>query len=168
MKISKFFFLIASIIVLLKTPVLAEATRTYEISIRPDASGLTNSEGNVIVRDAFQEVTGIAFSNDGRKVFSSNRKVTGTHECVSMMALSTPYDLRTASLVLDEASPMVTQVGLDDNDKDSRCTDIKFSKDGLKMFLGNVTGKIHGFDLAAPFDLSNITYSNKYKLLESK
>jgi len=160
MKISKLFFLIASIIVLLKTPVLAEATRTYEISIRPDSSGLTNSEGNVIVRDAFQEVNGIAFSNDGRKVFSSNRKVTGTHECVSMMELSTPYDLRTASLVLDEASPMVTQVGLDDNDPDSRCTDIKFSKDGLKMFLGNQTGKIHGFDLASPFDLSNITYSN--------
>ena len=160
MKILKFFFLIVSIIVLLKTPVLAEANRTYEISIRPDASGLTNSEGNVIVRDAFQEVTGIAFSNDGRKVFSSNRKVTGTHECVSMMELSTPYDLKTASLVMDEASPMVTQVGLDDNDDDSRCTDIKFSKDGLKMFLGNVTGKIHGFDLASPFDLSNITYSN--------
>ena len=160
MKISKLFFLIVSIIILLKTPVLAEATRTYEISIRPDTSGLTNSEGNVIVRDAFQEVNGIAFSNDGRKVFSSNRKVTGSHECVSMMELSTPYDLRTASLVLDEASPMVTQVGLDDNDNDSRCTDIKFSKDGLKMFLGNVTGKIHGFDLAAPFDLSNITYSN--------
>ena len=160
MKISKFFFLIASIIVLLKTPVLAEATRSYEISIRPDSSGLTNSEGNEIIRDAFQKVTGIAFSNDGRKVFSSNREVNDTHECVSMMELSTPYDLRTASLVLDEASPMVTQVGLDDNDNDSRCTDIKFSKDGLKMFLGNVTGKIHGFDLASPFDLSNITYSN--------
>ena len=112
------------------------------------------------MRDAFQEVNGIAFSNDGRKVFSSNRKVTGSHECVSMMELSTPYDLRTASLVLDEASPMVTQVGLNDNNADSRCTDIKFSKDGLKMFLGNQTGKIHGFDLAAPFDLSNITYSN--------
>ena len=160
LRLSKLFFLIISIIVVLKTPVLAEATRTYEISIRPDSSGLTNSEGNVIVRDAFQEVNGIAFSNDGKKVFSSNRKVTGTHECVSMMTLSTPYDLRTASLVLDEASPMVTQVGLDDNDSDSMCTDIKFSKDGLKMFLGNVTGKIHGFDLAAPFDLSNITYSN--------
>ena len=160
LRLSKLFFLIISIIVVLKTPVLAEATRTYEISIRPDSSGLTNSEGNVIVRDAFQEVNGIAFSNDGKKVFSSNRKVTGTHECVSMMTLSTPYDLRTASLVLDEASPMVTQVGLDDNHSDSKCTDIKFSKDGLKMFLGNVTGKIHGFDLAAPFDLSNITYSN--------
>ena len=147
LKLSKLFFLIISIIVVLKTPVLAEATRTYEISIRPDSSGLTNSEGNVIVRDAFQEVNGIAFSNDGRKVFSSNRKVTGSHECVSMMELSTPYDLRTASLVLDEASPMVTQVGLNDNNADSRCTDIKFSKDGLKMFLGNQTGKIPFFSL---------------------
>ena len=121
-KLLKLFFLIASIIAFLETTAKAQATLTYEISIRPAASGLTNSEGNTIERDAFQEVTGLAFSNDGKKVFSSNRVVNGNHECVSMMTLSTPYDLRTASTVKDEASPMVTQVGLDDNDNDSKCT----------------------------------------------
>ena len=160
LKLFKLFFSIASIIVFLETTAKAQASLTYEISIRPAASGSTNSEGNIIGRDAFQEITGLAFSNDGKKVFSSNRVSNGNHECVSMMALSTPNDLRTASLVLDEASPLVEEVGLTDNTADAKCTDIKFSKDGLKMFLGNVTGKIHGFDLAAPFDLSNITYSN--------
>ena len=45
----------------------AQATLTFEKAIRPLASGLTNSEGNTIVRDAFQLPTGLAFSNDGKK-----------------------------------------------------------------------------------------------------
>ena len=83
-----------------------------------------------------------------------------THKCLKMMTLSTPYDLRTASLVVDSADPLVSKVGLTDNSNDTKCTDIKFSKDGLKLFLGNITGKIHGFELAKPFDLTGLTYSN--------
>ena len=138
----------------------AQATLTFEKAIRPLASGLTNSEGNTIVRDAFQLPTGLAFSNDGRKVFSSNFTSNGDHECISMMTLKTPFDLRTVSRVVDEASPLVEKVGLTDNSNDTKCSDIKFSRDGLKLFLGNVTGKIHGFDLAKPFDLNGLTYSN--------
>jgi hypothetical protein len=159
LKLSKLFFLVVGIIVCLKTPVKAQATLTFDIAIRPQASGLTNSEGNTIVRDAFQQPTGLAFSNDGRKVFSSNKDVDGTHECISMMTLSTPYDLRTASLVVDSADPLETKASLTSNN-DIKCTDIKFSKDGLKLFLGNNTGKIHGFDLAEPFDLKGLTYSS--------
>ena len=160
LKLLKLFFLIASIIAFLETSALAQATQTFETVIRPLSSGLTNSEGGTIVRDAFQKPTGLAFSNDGKKVFSSNQEVDGTHECISMMTLSTPYDLRTASLVVDEAGPLESKVGLTDDTANTRCTDIKFSKDGLKMFIGNVTGKIHGFDLATPFDLSGLTYSD--------
>ena len=138
----------------------AQATLTFEKAIRPLASGLTNSEGNTIVRDAFQLPTGLAFSNDGRKVFSSNFTSNGDHECISMMTLKTPFDLRTVSRVVDEASPLVEKVGLTDDSNDTKCSDIKFSRDGLKLFLGNVTGKIHGFDLAKPFDLNGLTYSN--------
>ena len=138
----------------------AQATLTFEKAIRPLASGLTNSEGNTIVRDAFQLPTGLAFSNDGKKVFSSNFTSNGDHECISMMTLGTPFDLRTVSLVVDEASPLVEKVGLTDNSVDTKCTDIKFSRDGLKMFLGNLNGKIHGFDLTTPFNLNGLTYSN--------
>ena len=115
LKLSKLFFLVVGIIVCLKTPVKAQATLTFDIAIRPQASGLTNSEGNTIVRDAFQQPTGLAFSNDGRKVFSSNKDVDGTHECISMMTLSTPYDLRTASLVVDSADPLETKASLTSN-----------------------------------------------------
>ena len=112
------------------------------------------------MNDAFQDPTGLAFSNDGRKVFVSNRYLNNAHKCLKMMTLSTPYDLRTASLVVDQADPLVSKVGLTDVSNDTKCTDIKFSKDGLKLFLGNITGKIHGFELAEPFDLTGLTYSN--------
>ena len=160
MRLLKLFFAVVSITAFLEMNVKAKATLTFETAIRPLASGLTNSEGNTIARDAFQIPTGLAFSNDGKKVFSSNFVSNGDHECISMMTLSTPFDLKTVSLVLDEASPLVTKVGLTDNSNDTKCSDIKFSKDGRKMFLGNVTGKIHGFDLAKPFDLTDVTYSD--------
>ena len=156
----KLFFLIASIIVFLETTAKAQATLTSDISIRPLASFTTDSEGDQIVNDAFQDPTGLAFSNDGRKVFVSNRYLNNAHKCLKMMTLSTPYDLRTASLVVDQADPLVSKVGLTDVSNDTKCTDIKFSKDGLKLFLGNITGKIHGFELAKPFDLTGLTYSN--------
>ena len=156
----KLFFLIASIIVFFETTAKAQATLTHDISIRPLASFTTDSEGDEIVNDAFQDPTGLAFSNDGRKVFVSNRYLENDHKCLKMMTLSTPYDLRTASLVVDSADPLVSKVGLTDNHSDTKCTDIKFSKDGLKLFLGNITGKIHGFELAEPFDLKGLTYSS--------
>ncbi|MDB9799762.1 autotransporter outer membrane beta-barrel domain-containing protein [Candidatus Pelagibacter sp.] len=159
MELLKLFFLIASIIVFFETTAKAQATLTSDITVRPGASGLTNSEGDTIVRDAFQTPTGLAFSNDGRKVFSSNKNVSDTHECISMMTLSTPYDLRTASLVVDSADPLETKALLTGSN-DIKCTDIKFSKDGLKLFLGNTTGKIHGFELAEPFELKGLTYSS--------
>ena len=165
MKFSKTLFLLVGITVLLETSARAQATLSFETAIRPLGSKLTNSEGNQIDADAFQMPTGLAFSNDGLKVFASNMVQNknanpNPQECVRMMTLSSPFDLKTVSLVLDEASPLVTKVGLEDNSNDSKCSDIKFSKDGRKMFLGNLTGKIHGFDLANPFDLTDLTYSN--------
>ena len=56
------------ITVLLETSARAQATLSFETAIRPLASGLTNSEGNTIARDAFQLPTGLAFSNDGKKL----------------------------------------------------------------------------------------------------
>ena len=44
LKLSKLFFLIASIIVFLETQAIAQATLSHETVIRPEASGLTNNE----------------------------------------------------------------------------------------------------------------------------
>ena len=139
----------------------AQATLGWEKTVRPDGSNLTNSEGNTITRDAFQDPTGIVFSNNGKKVFASNRTVSGNpkHECIKQMNLGKPYDFITASTVVDEASPLETKVGLSGN-ADIRCTDLRFNRDGTQLFVSNITGKIHGFDLANPFDLKNLTYNS--------
>ena len=141
----------------------AQATLGWETTVRPEGSNLTSSEGNTITRDAFQDPTGIVFSNNGKKVFASNRTVNSTHECIKQMNLGTPYDFRTASTVVDEASPLETKVGLSGN-ADIRCTDLRFNRDGTQLFVSNITGKIHGFDLAkldlleAPIFLLKILY----------
>ena len=70
MKFSKTLFLLVGITVLLETSARAQATLSFETAIRPLGSKLTNSEGNQIDADAFQMPTGLAFSNDGLKVFA--------------------------------------------------------------------------------------------------
>ena len=159
MRLIQLLFLLASITICLETKAIAQATLAWETTVRPEGSNLTSSEGATITRDAFQDPTGIAFSNNGKKVFASNRNVSGTHECIKQMNLGTPYDFRTASTVVDEASPLETKVGLS-NDADIRCTDLRFNRDGTQLFVSNITGKIHGFDLAKPFDLKNLTYNS--------
>ena len=48
----------------------------WETGIRPGAdTSLINYEGNALDNDAFEDPTGIAFSNDGKKVFAVNRLV---------------------------------------------------------------------------------------------
>ena len=48
---------------------------------------MVDSEGDQIVNDAFQDPTGLAFSNDGRKVFVTNRYLNNAHKCLKMMTL---------------------------------------------------------------------------------
>ena len=71
MRLIQLLFLLASITICLETKAIAQATLGWETTVRPEGSNLTNSEGNTITRDAFQDPTGIAFSNNGKKVFAS-------------------------------------------------------------------------------------------------
>ena len=71
---------------------------------------------------------------DHKKVYASNRTVSGTHECIKQMNLGAPYDFKTASTVVDEASPLETKVGLSGN-ADIRCTDLRFNRDGTQLFV---------------------------------
>ena len=82
MRLIQLLFLLASITICLETKAIAQATLAWETTVRPEGSNLTSSEGATITRDAFQDPTGIAFSNNGKKVFASNRDVGGTHECI--------------------------------------------------------------------------------------
>ena len=137
---------------------------TWETAIRPagDTSRTSSLDGSAVDNDAIERGTGIAFSNDGKKVFVVNKRVVFQNnkqqECLRTFNLTIPFDLRSAGLVLDEIDPLITLVGKDNNSSGSRCEDINFNKDGTKLFLTNQTGNIYQFNLTAPFELSGITY----------
>ena len=48
---------------------------TWETAIRPgaDTSRTSSLDGSAVDNDAFERPTGIAFSNDGKKVFVTNK-----------------------------------------------------------------------------------------------
>ena len=137
---------------------------TWETAIRPagDTSRTSSLDGSAVDNDAIERGTGIAFSNDGKKVFVVNKRVVFQNnkqqECLRTFNLTIPFDLRSAGLVLDEIDPLITLVGKTNNGTGSRCEDIKFNNDGTKLFLTNQTGNIYQFNLTAPFELSGITY----------
>ena len=138
---------------------------TWETEIRPVAdTSRTKSLGSGNVNnDAFQTPSGIAFSNDGKKVFATNKSVDGNdttgQECLRTFNLSSPYDLRTAGKIQDEIDPIITLAG-ETGATSYRCEDINFSNDGRKLFLSNQVGDIYQFDLAAPFSLPGMTYNS--------
>ena len=137
---------------------------TWETAIRPgaDTSRTSSLDGSAVDNDAFERPTGIAFSNDGKKVFVTNKRVifqnNKQQECLRTFNLSIPYDIRSAGLVLDEIDPLITLLSKDNNSGDSRCEDINFSNDGRKLFLTNQNSRIFQFNLTAPYHLPGLSY----------
>ena len=137
---------------------------TWETGIRPgaDTSRTSSLDGSAVDNDALEDPTGIAFSNDGLKVFVVNKQVktinSKNQECLRTFNLTSPYDLRTAGLVLDEIDPLITLNGETRNTAGARCEDINFNNDGTKLFLVNQEAEIFQYNLKAPFELSGITY----------
>ena len=130
----------------------------WEVHIRPGAdTSITNYEGNVLNNDAFEDPTGIAFSNDGTKVFAVNRKHDGAQECLRTFNLASPYDLNTAGLVQNDGDPLINLAG-QTSTSDMRCEDINFNDDGTKMFISNQSGEIFQFNMSSPFELTGLTY----------
>ena len=132
---------------------------TPELTIEPGA--VQDTSGNLIV-DTFdastrsfvdatsirsQETlsTGIAFSNDGAKMF-----VIGTSGGdVNEYTLSTPFDASTRSFV--DATSIRAQ--------ETFPTGIAFSNDGTKMFIvGAIEDNVNEYDLSTPFDASTRSF----------
>ena len=91
--------------------------------------------------------TGMAFSNDGTKMF-----VVGWDGAdINEYTLSTPFDVSTAAFVhlfdvsMQEGAP----------------TGMAFSNDGTKMFVvGDDGNEINEYTLSTPFDVSTATFAN--------
>tara|TARA_B100000989_G_scaffold121900_1_gene90030 strand:- start:655 stop:1122 length:468 start_codon:yes stop_codon:yes gene_type:complete len=108
----------------------------FETGIRPGFDlSIINYEGNATDNDAFEDPTGIAFSNDGKKVFVVNRTVDlaggKQQECLRTFNLSTPFDLTTAGIVQDDGDPLENLAGQTNNDR--KCEDINFNNDGTNV-----------------------------------
>ena len=109
-----------------------------------DASTLSFVD-NTFIRGQENSPGGIAFSNNGTKMFI----VGSTGKDVNEYDLLTPFDASTRSFVdntfirKQETSPQ----------------DIAFSNDGTKMFIVGTTGKdVNEYDLSTPFDASSRSF----------
>ena len=91
---------------------------------------------------------GVAFSNDGAKMFV----VGNAGQEINEYTLTTPFDLTTATFANFTFSV---------SDRDTSPTDVAFSNDGTKMFVvGSVGDSIYEYTLTTPFDLTTASYAD--------
>ena len=95
--------------------------------------------------------TGIAFNNDGTKMF-----LTGFDgDDVNEYTLSTGFDVSTASFV-DSFSV---------SSQEDSPSDLAFNSDGTKMFVVGVTGDdINEYTLSTGFDVSTASYDSNFSV----
>ena len=161
MKNFKFFYFVLFFL-LLAFEVKAELTFEYHKGVRPIASSIIDADGDEINRDLLEDPTGIAFSNDGLKAFTTNKKGDGDKgKCVTETSLTVPYDFRHSHTQTDRSDVLVNAGETVANN--FKCEDIKFSHDGLRMLISSVNGFIHSFQLTKPFSLKHINYDSKTK-----
>ena len=111
---------------------------TFDISTR------TFVDATLISQDAVP--SGMAFSNDGRKMFV----IDSSGDEINEYALSTAFDVSTATFV----SPP-----FDVFPREARPSGIAFSNDGTKMFvIGTDGNEINEYTLSTAFDISTATF----------
>ena len=117
----------------------------YTLSAPFDASTRTFVDATSISRE--ENPRGIAFSNDGTKMFVIG--ITG--DDVNEYTLSTPFDASTRTFV------NATSI----SDQEDTPTGIAFSNDGTKMFvIGNGKDKVNEYVLSTPFNASTLEFVN--------
>ena len=119
----------------------------YTLSTPFDVSTATFDD--VVFSVAMQETTptGMAFSNDGLKMFVVGLDADNINE----YTLSTPFDVSTATF-----DDVVFSVSMQEIDPSG----MAFSNDGAKMFvIGAVGDDINEYTLSTPFDVSTASYA---------
>ena len=90
--------------------VKAELTFEYHVGVRPAGQPtIIDADGEFIERDLLQVGTGIVFSSDGLKSFTTNRTihVVNKHKCVSETTLTVPYDFRQPHTQTDRSNVLL-------------------------------------------------------------
>ena len=129
---------------------VGKAVNEYTLSTHFDVSTATSTNVTFSVSGQDQNPTGMAFSNDGVKMFV----VGWNDEKINEYTLSTPFDLSTASYDGDtERFSVSGHEGLP--------TGMAFSNDGTKMFVvGDDGNDISEYTLSTPFDVSTASYDD--------
>ncbi|WP_181899559.1 gliding motility-associated C-terminal domain-containing protein [Flagellimonas nanhaiensis] len=120
-------------------PIFTHPTSAYNVS------SAVYSGNSFDVTGQLSSLYGIAFNDDGTKMFAStyDRRVESYN-------LSTPYQVSTAT--------HVTSLGLT-----SRSQGIAFNNDGTKFYhTGNSGAGIDEYVISTPFDLSTATYNQRF------
>ena len=128
---------------------IGEDINEYTLDTPFDVS--TAAFANVIfsVLDQERTPTGMAFSNDGLKMF-----VVGTlGDAINEYTLITPFDLSTASYAGNSERFSVSG-------QDDKPAGVAFSNDGLKMFVVGAINGINEYTLDTPFDVSTAAFAN--------
>ena len=93
--------------------------------------------------------TGVAFSNDGARMFVVGLTSDHVHE----YALPVPFDVTAASHARS----------FDVSSQDTQPLGMAFSNDGARMFVvGNSADSVHEYALSAPFDVSTATFVDSF------
>ena len=121
----------------------------YTLSAPFDLSTANFTDFTLPVPDLETRSEGMAFSNNGTKMFVVGRGEDAIYE----YTLDTPFDLSTA---------IFANVTLSVVDEDQAPTGMAFSNDGAKMFVvgRGDGGNIHEYTLDTPFDLSTAIFAN--------
>ncbi|RLI98837.1 MAG: hypothetical protein DRP06_04580, partial [Candidatus Aenigmatarchaeota archaeon] len=112
----------------------------YDIS-----SGIYNDNCDVSGRDS--SPTGVAFNNDGTKLYVSGDQNDGIYE----YSLTTPYDISTG----------VYNDWLNISSQDDHPYDLCFNNDGTKLYIvASTNERILEYNLSSPYDISTGVYND--------
>ena len=121
-----------------------DAVRQYALSTPFDITTASYSDEFFVVRHQEKEPTGFAFSPDGTKIFIVGRQ----HDAVQQYALSTPFDITTASYN-NKSFVVKTQ--------DDEPNGIAFSSDGTKMFIiGNQHDRVYEYHMRLLYNINRL------------
>ena len=128
---------------------IGEDINEYTLDTPFDVSTASFDDVVFSVLDQERTPTGMAFSNDGLKMF-----VVGTlGDAINEYTLITPFDLSTASYAGNGERFSVSG-------QDDKPTGVAFSNDGAKMFVVGAINGINEYTLDTPFDVSTASFDD--------
>ena len=132
---------------------VGEDINEYTLDTPFDVSTASFDDVVFSVSDQEQTPTGMAFSNDGLKMF-----VVGTlGDDINEYTLTTPFDLSTASYAGNGERFSVSSW-------EGSPKDVAFSNDGAKMFVVGAINGINEYTLDTPFDVSTASFVHSFSV----